>query len=514
MASSQRNSAPVSRGHNRQISEDRRRVTPRRMTKGPLDAPEPPLSRIYDPLLKNSNTISQPRPANPYTLDIPPSFRASSHQPASSTPLPTLLRQGHFRAAAITAAQTLTTTTAPSDTPAIFSLFYTRLATLTLIDSTVLAAQEVKALEDLSSSYYRDPLTHAHLVPWELRVLAVRLQGIGFGDWRRGVMGYYELAREARAEAAKARVIKNMDEYVMWEARLEDLGLRVVNALVEMGDLESARLHLESLDPGKRRQGRADSADETATYKARLALLYLQMGDVGAASRLFPEESDEAAASEAEEVIDRHTPTYAATTALTIRALCTTASGDYPAATVQWKRLIALHTQNQNESIDQRQHHNPNLDLPTINIALSHLYSGHLPLARETLESLLPSLAPSSLSSPNTNTTSPAPSDNPLAEIQSESQANAATATTAPPESEETSRPKADVAAPPPFHALLFNLATIYELCTERSRNLKERLAENIASVPPVALGAAGDGKEDGVGGGLAWEKRNADFKL
>lgn len=46
------------------------------------------------------------------------------------------------------------------------------------------------------------------------------------------------------------------------------------------------------------------------------------------------------------------------------------------------------------------------------------------------------------------------------------------------------------------FHALTFNLSTIYELCTERSRVLKIGLAER------VAQGQAG------------WEGGNGDFKL
>jgi len=46
------------------------------------------------------------------------------------------------------------------------------------------------------------------------------------------------------------------------------------------------------------------------------------------------------------------------------------------------------------------------------------------------------------------------------------------------------------------FHALTFNLSTIYELCTERSRALKIGLAEKIAG-----MGSKG-------------EKANADFKL
>ncbi len=48
-------------------------------------------------------------------------------------------------------------------------------------------------------------------------------------------------------------------------------------------------------------------------------------------------------------------------------------------------------------------------------------------------------------------------------------------------------------------HTLLFNLTTVYELCTERSRQLKLELAQRVADMEPTARG---------------WEKRNADFKL
>ena len=46
---------------------------------------------------------------------------------------------------------------------------------------------------------------------------------------------------------------------------------------------------------------------------------------------------------------------------------------------------------------------------------------------------------------------------------------------------------------------MLFNLATVYELCTERHRGLKMDLTERVAAMEPG---------EDG------WEKTMADFKL
>lgn len=49
-------------------------------------------------------------------------------------------------------------------------------------------------------------------------------------------------------------------------------------------------------------------------------------------------------------------------------------------------------------------------------------------------------------------------------------------------------------------HTLLFNLATMYELCTDRAKALKLTLAQRVADQTPA----------DGQG----WEKTNADFKL
>lgn len=57
------------------------------------------------------------------------------------------------------------------------------------------------------------------------------------------------------------------------------------------------------------------------------------------------------------------------------------------------------------------------------------------------------------------------------------------------------------------FHALTFNLSTIYELCTERSRALKIGLAEKVAEMMV-------EKRSGGVGGEIGGEKVNGDFKL
>jgi Flp pilus assembly protein TadD len=54
-------------------------------------------------------------------------------------------------------------------------------------------------------------------------------------------------------------------------------------------------------------------------------------------------------------------------------------------------------------------------------------------------------------------------------------------------------------AVSPPFHALTFNLCTLYELCTEKSQDRKMALAERIAAKEPSEVG---------------WEMAAIDFKL
>jgi hypothetical protein len=184
------------------------------------------------PRERDFSYLLRPEIYHPLTnLTTPPAFRASPHQPTTNTPLPDLLAQGHFRAAAIASAHALVSTEnpiPPTDHARIFDLLYTRLACLTLLDGGIaLAAQEVKALGDLSSAFYyssegggdaENPVHH--LVPWDLRVLCVRLQALGFGDPRRAVMSYYDLAREARGRVAEAGARCDHGGLEVWKGRL------------------------------------------------------------------------------------------------------------------------------------------------------------------------------------------------------------------------------------------------------------------------------------------------------
>ncbi|PQE11319.1 tetratricopeptide-like helical protein [Rutstroemia sp. NJR-2017a BVV2] len=378
-------------------------------------------------LQKDFSHLLRPEIYHPLpVLDIPPPFRSS---PASTLPpnpdintLSSLLASGYFRASAILAASLLTSTPGPTSHTEIFDLFYIRLACLTLCNQTQLAAHEVKALEDLNAAYFRDDETGEHMVGWELRVLAVRLQGLGLGDVRRGVIGYYDLARDARDTLTKLKKRKSMGdeedvdaEIALWESRLADLGIRVASALVEMEDLVGAGLHLKSLEVGG--AGEED-------LRAKKALLWLCLGDVESARQCL-KRNGEAGSSEMDK---------------TIQALSLVAEGNYEEAVGVWEELIANEesTAGKGEKAMWRQ-----------NLGVSLLYLGRGEEAKHILEGLI---------------------------------------------SENNS-----------FHALTFNLSTIYELCTERSRGLKSALAEKVAG---MVDGAANEGVV------RAWEKVNGDFKL
>ncbi|KAJ0114708.1 hypothetical protein J7T55_004952 [Diaporthe amygdali] len=422
------------RGHVRNKSSTGRPSRPRSSTKGPLDVDDDPLASPLSPQqakhLVPSRPLSQrgsprvsvdrPRPSprspaphratspailppkdfsyllrpeiyHPLTpVTIPPPFRNSSKQPPPDSPIDELLARGHFRAAAIAAVQALTGTggqpaPAPTDYARIFDLLYVRLSCLTLIDSTQIAAQEVRALEDVNSAIYMDEISGTHLVPWDLRVLIVRLQALGFGDPRRAIMSFYDLAREARTEIATAMSNHDNSASEVWKDRLVDLGIKVAGAMIEMDDLAGAAYHLTGL------RSRADGK-----LNMSKALLWLHLGNSDAA-RLCVRDGESG---------DR-----------IISALCGMADGEYETALSKWQELRA--------DLDGD-------EMVAVNLA-----------GRDILESLV--------------------------------------------DSGFTSR------------TLLFNLATIFELCTDRSRSLKTKLVERVAAMEPSTTG---------------WERANADFKL
>lgn len=118
-----------------------------------------------------------------------------------------------------------------------------RLLSLCLSNAHSLAAQEIKAFQDLSAPFYLSPETGRSILPWELRVLAI---GLGAAtDPRRAIGAYYELASECRAVATDLSL--PLEERSVWRGRLRDLGIRVANALVLLGDFAAAVRHLKGL---------------------------------------------------------------------------------------------------------------------------------------------------------------------------------------------------------------------------------------------------------------------------
>ncbi|KAJ5132755.1 hypothetical protein N7448_006913 [Penicillium atrosanguineum] len=334
---------------------------------------------------------------------------------ASLSVLEKLLVEGRFLIAAHFAGSILTSSLiSPTDIRIIFSLFYTRLACLELSGNTALAAQESKALEDLNSAFYfidssLDSSEHdekhehisRHIVPWPLRVLAVRLQSIGFGDSRRSIAGLYELGMEARREVMK----REHDDATrtIWKGRLADLGIRTVNALVEMGDLDAAKRSLESL---------REPTPDSDIMKLRKGLLLLRIGDVDAAEQVFGNARDSKEAA-------------------LLQPLLSMSDGRYGDAADEWRSLQEDNSRTDGGLIAQ-------------NLAVCLLYTGKLDQARELLES--------------------------------------------------------QISANHSFGSLIFNLSTVYELCSDGASQLKGQLAGTIANQP--------------VSGQTNLDRSNTDFKL
>lgn len=278
---------------------------------------------------------------------------------ASLNTLEKLLAEGHFLLAAYLSGTILTSSLiSPTDVKTISALFYTRLACLELSGNAILAAQESKALGDLSSAFYYVPSTldtanagsgsgkgdghmsyPRHIMPWPLRVLAVRLQSIGFGDSRRGIAGLYELGLEARREIMRPGI--GQEEQKIWKERLADLGIRTVNALIEMGDFDAAKRALNNL--------RTTDADEV--HKMRKVLLLLLVGDLDATKEAIGESSKTAGAI--------FTP------------LLSMAEGRYTDAVGEWRAV----SESETKKVDQA--------LVTQNLAVCLLYTGELNEVRQ-----------------------------------------------------------------------------------------------------------------------------------
>ncbi|KAF2267995.1 hypothetical protein CC78DRAFT_489358 [Lojkania enalia] len=364
---------------------------------GIQDMPSKDFSFLQDP------SAYHVLPAN----NVPPPFLNPPDIPSVSSPISSLLQSGHYRLAAIAAARNIVASASPTDYETLLHLLHVRLACLCLISEHALAAHESKVLGDLNSAFYRHPLTNAHIVPWDLRLLIVRLSALGYGEWRKGIMGYYELARECRENIVKAQP---EDEKQLWRIRLRECGIRVANVLVEMGELEGAGRHLGTLSAPRG----AEKSQEAREIFLMETLVWLRVGDVRAAHRCLAAASDILS----DDLLEG-----------TLKALIELANSEHTAAVSSFQ---ALHEKYPDDAMISQ------------NLAVALLYTGHISEARQLLTELT-----------------------------------------------DTS---------PPFHSLTFNLSTVYELCTERSRDRKLALAERMAT-------RQGDGS-------VGWELGSVDFKL
>ncbi|KAF2745132.1 hypothetical protein M011DRAFT_469842 [Sporormia fimetaria CBS 119925] len=348
--------------------------------------------------------------------NVPAPFRNAPNVPPVSSPLDVLLKTGHFRLAAIAAARNIVQAPPGTDYNTLLHFLHLRLVCLCLISEHALAAHESKVLGDLNSAFYRHPLTDAHLVPWDLRLLVVRLAALGYGEWRKGIMGYYELAQECRQTIAKAQLD---DEKELWRNRLRDCGVRVANILVEMGDLEAAGRHLASLAAPS---NSTSSSDVSAEHQQQIlymeALVSLRVGDIHAARRCLSALSSLSSEESNTDLLEG-----------TLTALLHLSTSSLLEATEAFESLYATH---------------PTNGMIAQNLAVCYLYTGRIAETRTLLEALA-----------DRSTT---------------------------------------------FRSLVFNLCTVYELCTEKSKERKMDLAERLAV------------RKDQ--NGMAWEGALKDFKL
>ena len=216
--------------------------------------PEKDLSFLLDRSIYHS--LSQ--------ADVAPPFRqaVSNLSTLSESPISHvhgLLRDGDLYAAAQVSGDLLTGDTVLStETETIFHLLGIRYGCLELLGQTTMAASESKALLDLSSPFYfveentKDQMKDRsssnarrppeHIMPHELRVQSLRLQSIGFSDPRRGIVSLYDLANEIRDRIAFLDTTEDgAKECKIWRDRLTELGLRVVEQLYNLGDVDCAR---------------------------------------------------------------------------------------------------------------------------------------------------------------------------------------------------------------------------------------------------------------------------------
>lgn len=320
-------------------------------------------SPALDPQAKDFSFLLMPQ----NFLPIPTSIIKTTELDESPANLPHLIETGRYYSAAVMSARAIQDLPSSAEPSTIFNLWYVRLTCLCLIHQTTVAAQESKVLGDLTSVFYRDSRTERHLVPWDLRVLVVRLQALGFGEPRRGIMSYYVLAQYAREEAASAKLADRQSDFRLWKARLHDLAIRVASALIEMGDYEAASHQLRTLQ-----NPQGIDHDKYRNLVTMETLSWLMIGDLESASQSLSKLSSPA--KELHSSKDAKTIRKENDYVLQVmQALLTTSEGEYGAAIKSWQSLVEDYP----EDLMVRQ-----------NLAVCQLYTCEMPKTREAFEAI------------------------------------------------------------------------------------------------------------------------------
>lgn len=158
-------------------------------------------------------------------------------------------------------------------------------------------------------------------------------------------MSYYELAREARLQIARAGKAHDHSAGELWKRRLAELGVKVAGALIEMDDLAGAAEHLATLGSGEQ----PFQVGGDGRLAMSRSLLWLHLGDVEAARRCV---KDGKGGETGESIVN---------------ALADMADGEYEAALKKWEAL--RHTMEENGVHDE---------MVGVNLTVCLLYTGKM----------------------------------------------------------------------------------------------------------------------------------------
>lgn len=389
-----------------------------------------PISRDLTSLLDPQNYFDIPQDDIPDAFRVePPSIPSDEDLLVSLKRLDTFLQsKDYLSAASLTGLILWGGHVSPTDHNLVFYLISTRFACLSFYQSIAhIAAQESRILfGDINNEFWHiavsasasedpafdleRPSWSTHIIPYEFRLQITILQTLTFSeggrpDGRRGLTALYELGLECRERALFPST--NSEDLLLWQNRLQELNVLVLNTLIEMEELETARRTLQNT------LAQLNDNSLSLQTKVRLALILLRLGDITAAHRLLS------------------TPPSGSPILSLLQPLISVADGNYASAVSEFEDILKRGPSSELVGVIKQ------------NLAVCLLYSGQVDETKSTLQGLV---------------------DDGYH-----------------------------------FRSLTFNLATLYELTSDRSQALKLELVDRMS--------------QRGVGGESRGES-NADFKL